>query len=115
MITLEGTQLEYPSTYNFDYSPVRGKHAVLNQGYKRYSKNAKHSISLGWTTITKEQAQIIIDLYESQFVNWNTLTFVFEGARMGEDLGPIEVFAKLETNKILIGNRREIALTLYER
>lgn len=115
MITLESTTLPYPSSYKPDLQAVRGKHAILNKGYKRYNKNTKYVISIGWDSLKKEEAEVIIDLYNIQMVNFNTLTFFFEKGFMGEDLGPIEVFVKLETNEPLINGRRKIELTLYEK
>jgi len=115
MIYLESVQLPYPSSYKPDLQPARGKHAIFNAGYRRYNKNNKFVISLGWNSLRKEEAEAIIDLYNIQMVNFNTLTFLFEKGYMGEDLGPIEVFVKLETDETLINGRKKIELTLYEK
>ncbi len=115
MITIEGTELEYPSEYSFDLSPVHGKQAIMNKGYTRHSKNAKHTIKLGWKNLTLAQFDLIVDFYDSQFVNFTTLTFVFEDAKMGEDLGPIEIFMKVDSEEVLINNRRKLNISLYER
>jgi hypothetical protein len=115
MISIEGTEIEYPNAYNFDLKPVRGKHLVLEHGYKRHSKSAKYVVSLKWNNLTETQKDIIMGFYNSQFQSFQTLTFLFQQARINEDLGPIEVFMKLEGIKPKINDYYELSFTLIEK
>lgn len=114
MITLNGIQLPFPSEYRPDYIISKGNHSIMNKGIKRYSKNAKYSIQLGWNYLSKEEINTILELYNSQFTEFEPLVFKFDEAMFGEDIGPIEVFINLEERTFRINKAQGLTLTLTE-
>ena len=114
MISFNGIEVEYPSVYQPDLQPVRGKHLILGGGYRRHSQNAKFVIKLGWDALTKSQKDVIINIYMSQFETFNPLSFYFEGGWMDGDLGPIDVFMKIGDDEHLVNDRYKLSVVLYE-
>lgn len=107
MMTLEGTTITPPNSYQVDLIPTAKKHMIFNKGYVRNSINSKYVIKIEWHELTEDEKDVIWALYKSQYTDSKALSYTHTGVLPGgKDIGPIDIRLIIEHKKRLQGQNK---------
>lgn len=113
MIYLNGLEIPYPNSYTFTDETHTSKHHVFTEKVKRTSTNKMILSSLGWEYLKKDEYNLILTQYKQQFISFQPLTFLFENAKIDQDM-QIDAFVQIENASIKFNEVYTMSLKLTQ-
>jgi hypothetical protein len=114
MISLNGTQIQDPNEYSVNKNRIRGRHLTMQSGFQAYSKQYKYSVRLSYNNITESQRAVIDNIYQNQFVDFDTVNLVMADGYPDGDLN-IEVFMRIDNLEYNVNGRYRLELSFEEK
>lgn len=114
MISLNGTQIKDPNNHSIVKDRVRGRHLTMASSYQTYGKNYKYNIAMKFNNITEAEKLVIENIYNNQFVDFDTINLVMADGYPEGDLN-IEVFMRMDNLSYNANGRYNLEVSFRQR